>query len=238
MTQKTQPFILALDNFTLEEIDHFVRSLPSQFKPVLKIGLELFCKHGPQVVLELFDKFQLPLFLDLKLHDIPQTVFNAIKSLEGLPLKFLTIHLAGGRDMLSMALKAQKEYLPHTELLGVSYLTSLKNSDFEEVWGKQEQEVTQLFEKAFSLAKEVGISGIVLSPHELDLIKNWENDSKQFTKVTPGIRFTGEGSQDQNRVATPEWALEKGSSFLVLGRALTQSGDQLDKRIQHLANLI
>ena len=233
--------ILAVDNMTRGEVEELLKSWPSQKMPIIKVGLELFLKYGQQFVLELFQEFGVKIFLDLKLHDIPNTVAKSIKSLKGLPVEFLTIHLSGGREMIRRALEEAKINLPDTKILGVSLLTSLDKNDFEELWGFSSEGIENTFSNLFSLALELKVHGVVCSPMDLSLITPLENKLQQtLLKVTPGIRFEDEilkGSLgDQKRVLSPERAFNAGADYLVIGRSLTES-TQLDKRIEHLANL-
>jgi orotidine-5'-phosphate decarboxylase len=227
-----EKIIIALDNLSEEEIYEFLRKLPTGFKPTIKIGLELFCLKGPNFVHEIYHKTGLDIFLDLKLHDIPQTVCSAIKSLKGLPIKFLTLHLSGGLKMLEMARKQAASTSPDLKLLGVSYLTSLDQSDFSQIWGIRE--IKDAFYKLFNLAGLSGIHGVVSSPHELAFLKDHK---QELLKITPGIRFPEEidqhKTQDQKRVQTPEFAFSQGADYLVMGRSLTQTPHLL-KRLELL----
>ena len=233
--------ILAVDNMTQAEVRDLLKNWPSQKMPVIKIGLELFLKYGQPLVLDLFHEFGVKIFLDLKLHDIPNTVAKSIRSLKGLPIEFLTIHLSGGREMIQRALKEAKLNLPHTKVLGVSLLTSLDKNDFKELWDFSGNQVENTFKNLFTLALELEVHGVVCSPVELNLITSLEKKhQRSLLKVTPGIRFEDEilmGSiGDQKRVLSPEVAIGSGANYLVIGRSLTESA-QLDKRIEHLANL-
>jgi len=236
--------IVALDNMKLEEAQSFLSKLQKEVPnemPMAKIGLEMFLKHGPQLVRDIHEKYKTPIFLDLKLHDIPNTVHKAILSLEGLPVKFLTIHLSGGKKMIEKAIEAQKIALPNTDLLGVSFLTSLGTEDFDQIWGVNPEEVPAAFVRLINLALESDLAGVVSSVNEVKLIKTLENRSnKSLIKVTPGIRFEDEIKDgqlgDQKRVASPSEAFKTGSSYLVIGRSLTQS-NSLDKRMDELRQL-
>ena len=125
--------IVALDNMDRSDINDFLSISKNNFS-TYKIGMELFYLYGQNIVNEIYDKTGAEIFLDLKLHDIPNTVKKAITSLKGLPIKFLTIHLAGGENMLKMAQIEAQTSLPKTKLLGVSYLTSLSENDFSANW--------------------------------------------------------------------------------------------------------
>jgi orotidine-5'-phosphate decarboxylase len=237
--------IVALDNMNQEEIFSFLdkwKAIDSGPLPCLKVGLELFCLLGPSIVNKIYDKYECEIFLDLKLHDIPQTVRKSIKSLKGLPIKFLTVHLSGGKSMLEMALEEARNVLPNTKLLGVSYLTSLDENDFKTNWGlESKKEVELAFQRLFKLALETKIHGVVSSALELTILSSVSDQFEHsLIKVTPGLRFSDEIAtgkiQDQARVLTPQMAIQNGSDYLVIGRSLTQS-TVLDKRIEELAEL-
>ena len=238
---KLDRVILAVDDMTHTEVRELLKNWPSPKMPIIKVGLELFLKYGQPLIIDLFQEFKVKIFLDLKLHDIPNTVAKSIRSLKGLPIEFLTIHLSGGREMIRRALEEAKTNLPETKILGVSLLTSLDKNDFLELWSFSDQQVKTTFNNLFSLALELKVHGVVCSPIELKLITSLESKHHEsLLKVTPGIRFEDEilnGSiGDQKRVLSPENAFNSGANYLVMGRSLTKS-TQLDKRIEHLANL-
>ncbi|HAZ12450.1 MAG: orotidine 5'-phosphate decarboxylase [Bdellovibrionales bacterium GWA2_49_15] len=222
---------VALDNMSLKDVRIFLKSNPEIVN--IKIGLELFLAHGPQIVHILRSEFQ-PLqkiFLDLKLHDIPQTVRKSIQALSGLPVDFLTVHLSGGREMLLAALQAQQASLQNTKLLGVSFLTSLDQHNFQELWGIKANDIAPAFQRLFSLALDVAVHGLILSPLELAQLKG-----KNILKITPGIRFAEDGkTHDQKRIATFEEAFNAGADYIVIGRSLTECTD-IKKRLRDLAS--
>ena len=166
------------------------------------------------------------IFLDLKLHDIPNTVAGAIKSLEGLPIDLLTIHISGGEEMLKYAHEARLKFLPQTKLIGVTYLTSLSNETMNKLWGFENNDFDHSIEQMLIMTKANQIDGIVCSPLELKKINESES-SQDLIKVCPGVRFPDQFDQvsDQKRVATPTQAFEWGANFLVIGRPLTQAQD-------------
>ncbi|RLA65869.1 MAG: orotidine-5'-phosphate decarboxylase [Epsilonproteobacteria bacterium] len=234
--------VIALDNLTEDEIFSFLSKWPTDFRPTVKIGLEMFCMKGPEFVKKVFNQTGADIFLDLKLHDIPQTVKKSIKSLAGLPITLLTVHLSGGKKMLEMAQEQAEISLPGTTILGVSYLTSLDVNDFSEIWGVKEDQIGEAFERLFNLAFTSGIGGVVSSAQELELLKSLEaKHGRKLLKVTPGIRFldeiSGGNTQDQKRVETPASALKKGANFLVIGRSLTKA-ENLNERIETLKKLL
>lgn len=220
-----------MDNMDENARDQFMTSLGDA--PVnIKLGLEFFSQLGPEGLKEFYKKYNKNIFFDYKLHDIPNTVAKAIASLEGLPIKFLTIHTTGGREMVRAAMEAKRKYIPDCKILGVSFLTSLGESDFNELWdleGNRED-----FARLFKMGLEEEIDGFILSPLELPIIRSLEdNMGKTALKVTPGIRFADQGAGDQKRVATPESAFSEGADYLVMGRGLTQA-ENLQERLSQL----
>lgn len=180
----------------------------------LKLGLEFFCANGHHGVLEMA-KLGLPIFLDLKLHDIPNTVAKAVQALHVLEPAILTVHAAGGRAMLEDAKAAAGL---HTKVVAVTVLTSLDNGDLADIGvdGKAEDQVRRLAD----LAREAGLDGIVCSGEEVALAKQAWNDG---FFVVPGVRPTGGALGDQKRAVTPREALDRGASVLVVGRPITQA---------------
>ena len=216
---------VALDQMTDREAYHFLeRQTPFTH---YKIGLELYLRYGRPFVEHLTKKYPHKIFLDLKLHDIPQTVGRAIRSLEGLDIHFLTLHLSGGEEMAKQAVLARNDHCPQVKLLGVGYLTSLKESELPEIFGPGKYAPATLAQKAGAW----GLDGLVCSPWELDALKE-----VSALKVCPGIRFLGDPLDDQKRVADPKKAFDKGADYLVMGRSLTRA-DNLSQRIEQLANL-
>ncbi len=224
--------IVALDQMSLDEIDHFL-SRPENTIEFVKIGLELFVKYGPDLVHKIYRDYKKKIFLDLKLHDIPITVERAIHSLKNLPINFLTIHLSGGEEMLRHAVKEARVSLPNSKILGVSFLTSLEEKDLNELFNIKNS--SEAFLRLFQMANLTEIDGVICSPHEIGLVK------MHFPKllvVTPGIRFSDEirlnATQDQKRVASPQEAIKLGADYLVIGRSLTKASD-LSMRIKELS---
>jgi orotidine-5'-phosphate decarboxylase len=226
--------IVALDQMNLDEIDSFL-SRPENNLVTVKVGLELFIKYGPDLVHKIHRDHKKKIFLDLKLHDIPVTVERAIHSLKNLPIDFLTIHLSGGEAMIRAALTEARTSIPQCKILGVSFLTSLSESDLENLFGITETEVA--FLRLFKIASIAGIDGVVCSPHEIALVKK---HYPHLLVITPGIRFSDEIKsqivQDQKRVATPKAAISLGADYLVMGRSLTKSLE-LKERITELTKI-
>jgi orotidine-5'-phosphate decarboxylase len=229
--------MVALDNIEKEHVEDLLNNELKDFH-YIKIGLELFCAHGKEWVKNISKKYDKKIFLDLKLHDIPNTVSKSIKSLRGLDIAFLTIHLSGGREMIKAAMASANEHLPNTKLLGVSYLTSLENKDLNEMYGIDLN--ADAFNKLFNLAIDTNIHGVVCSPHEAKIIKELSSEKHDVITVCPGIRFNDEieanNIQDQKRVLAPQDAFNSGSDYLVMGRSLTQATD-IKTRINDLCEI-
>lgn len=182
----------------------------------LKLGLEFFCANGHHGVHEMM-KFGLPIFLDLKLHDIPNTVAKAVQALHMLEPAVLTVHAAGGRAMLEDAKAAARI---NTKVVAVTVLTSLDDGDLLDigVGGKAEDQVRRLAD----LAQSAGLDGIVCSGAEVAIAKAAWHDG-YF--VVPGVRPIGGAMGDQKRAVTPREALDRGASMLVIGRPISQAED-------------
>lgn len=231
--------IVALDNMEDEAIRQFLDQIQGHI-PWIKIGLEQYCRYGKSWVMDISNHYRSRIFLDLKLHDIPNTVSKAISALEGLPISMLTVHLSGGQAMLKEALAAQAKHLPECQILGVSFLTSLDQADFKETFDIPPEGINEAFERLFKLGLNAGITGFVCSAGEAQLLKNIARE-KKIHCVCPGIRFSDEIANkknvgDQKRVMAPSEAFENGADYLVMGRSLTQT-NQLEERLNELAGL-
>jgi orotidine-5'-phosphate decarboxylase len=229
--------MVALDNMDRSTMEGFLASLPEEC-PWVKIGLEQYLSHGKEMVQFINERYNKEIFLDLKLHDIPNTVAKALKGLKDLPVRFVTVHLSGGKAMLEAVQDVRNEYLPNVNILGVSFLTSLDTTDLNQLFGIEETQIDQGFKRLFNLALETGTQGIVCSPFEIKTVKECEKSfGGSLIKVTPGIRFRDEidGGKlgDQKRVLHPHEAFKEGSDYLVMGRSLTQAKD-LGARIKEL----
>jgi orotidine-5'-phosphate decarboxylase len=188
---------------------------------VFKIGMELFTAAGP-ALLEEAAAMGKKLFLDLKYHDIPNTVGGAVRSAARHRIHMLTLHTSGGKEMMAAAVRAAHEEsaragTPKPILLGVTVLTSLKDDDLRQI-GYAQSTTAQVVRLAL-LAKAAGLDGVVCSPHEIEVIKN--ECGRDFLVVTPGIRPAWAAAQDQKRIMTPAEALRKGADYLVIGRPVT-----------------
>ena len=200
--------IIALDFKNIDEMSHFISNLDPQ-KCIVKVGLQLFISEGPKV-LEFLSQRGFEIFLDLKLHDIPNTVRKSVEQISQYNVKLTTIHLQGGRDMIQAANEAKGR----TKILGVSLLTSLDDSDTRELYNN---DFKKQFNNLINLALETKIDGIVCSSQELELIKD-----SSLIKVVPGIR-NQESPDDQKRVMTSSEAYSNGANYIVVGRPITQA---------------
>lgn len=182
----------------------------------VKLGLEFFCANGEEGVLRIAEG-ELPVFLDLKFHDIPNTVAKAVAAIAHLEPAILTIHAAGGREMMAAAKAAAPA---RTKVVGVTVLTSLDQSDLAAagVTGSPGDQVRRLAD----LAQQAGIDGIVCSGEEVAAAKSAWNDG---FFVVPGIRPAGGEAGDQKRIVTPRQAHVDGASVLVIGRPITDAPD-------------
>lgn len=212
--------ILALDVPTREDAAPILRQLRGHLRWV-KLGLQMFTAYGPNYVREVagmgFD-----IFLDLKLHDIPNTVGKAVESLGALPIKMLTLHTSGGSEMMRFAAAAQQKTNPNLLLLGVTVLTSTDAAGLNEV-GVTASPADQVA-RLGKLAVDSGLRGLVCSPLEVELLRRTLPASTQL--ITPGIRPAGEaGGDDQKRVMSPAEAARAGSSYIVVGRPILKAAD-------------
>lgn len=203
---------------TLAFLDRF----PAGKKPFVKIGMELFYGEGPEIVREIKARGH-RIFLDLKLHDIPNTVKKAMKVLSALDVDMVNVHAAGTVGMMQAALEGLTR-LDGTRplLIAVTQLTSTS----EEVMQKElliGAGINETIVKYASNAKAAGLDGVVCSPLEAGLVKL--SCGKEFLTVTPGIRFASSAADDQVRITTPARAREIGSDFIVVGRPITAAGD-------------
>ncbi len=211
--------ILVLDAQSPRDVAPTLRQLQGTVRTV-KVGLEMFTACGPDCVREIaglgFD-----VFLDLKLHDIPNTVAKAVESVAKLPIKMLTLHTGGGREMMQWAVKAQQQHAPQVLLLGVTVLTSMSAAGLAElgVADSPEQQVVRLGR----LAVDSGLRGLVCSPLEIAPLRAVL--PREVALVTPGIRPRDAKADDQTRVMTPDEAARAGASFIVVGRPIFKAPD-------------
>lgn len=207
------PIFVAIDTQDIHRAVALVRDLDGKAGGV-KLGLEFFCGNGEEGVIRLAEH-GLPVFLDLKLHDIPNTVAKAIRALYHLNPAVLTVHAAGGKEMMAAAKEAAP---PGTKVVGVTVLTSLDQDDLASI-GLRASAARQV-ERLTELAREAGIDGIVCSGEEVKAARAIWPDG---FFVVPGVRPTGADLADQKRVVTPAQAIDDGASILVVGRPITEA---------------
>ena len=210
----TAPVAIALDAPDADTAARWAASVARHVQ-VLKVGLELFCAAGPQVVdLVRSDR---EVFLDLKLHDIPNTVAGAARAVAALRPRYLTVHAAGGADMVRAAVQAA----PDVTITGITVLTSLTERDLEQTGlaGPPRDAVLRLA----ALAVGAGAGALVCSPQEVAAVRREVGPG--VVLITPGVRPAGAALGDQARVATPEQALADGADLLVVGRPVTGAPD-------------
>ena len=211
------PIIVALDKTDIRETINLVESIKNNIGS-LKLGLEFFCANGPEGVLEI-QKSNIPIFLDLKLHDIPNTVAKSLSKLLDLKPNMTTLHSLNGSECLKNSVSIKHDKGSDTDLLAVTILTS--HNDISEIGIKSsiQDQVLKLAE----LSLNSGMDGIVCSPHEISLLrKEFGND---FLIVTPGIRAKTDNADDQKRTLSAKEAIELGANHLVIGRPITKSQD-------------
>lgn len=214
--------IIACDFKNKDELFNFLKPFDG-YNPYLKIGMEIFYKEGPSLVKELKSK-GFKIFLDLKLHDIPNTVEKAMKNIAELGVEITNVHAGGGIKMMEAARRGLDscEQGKNTKLIAVTQLTSTSQEVLENelLINKPMNEVV----KQYALnAKKANLDGVVCSPLEAPIIKELG-----LLSVTPGIRFNDDSKDDQKRVATPSLAKELGSSYIVVGRSITAAKDPLE----------
>ncbi len=211
--------ILALDVETAGEARSVLRGVGDAVGMV-KIGLQLFTRHGPDLVKEIGESGH-KVFLDLKLHDIPNTVAKAVESLASLPVSMLTLHASGGSEMMRAAETARVSLAPGLLLLGVTVLTSMDEPALRATGVGQSP--PEQVRRLARLAKESGLRGLVCSPMEAAALRR--DLGGDMTLVTPGVRPAGGDTHEQKRVATPASAARAGANWIVVGRPILQATD-------------
>lgn len=205
----------------------------------IKLGLEFYNEHGPQGVARIKDAYDdLSIFLDLKFHDIPNTVAGALRAIASLEPDFVNVHASGGLTMMKQAKEALKEAAEREgrncpSLLAVTILTSLDDADLKEIGynGNAEKMVLSLA----ALTQKAGLDGIVCSPKEITKLRAQCGDD--FALMVPGIRPKGAATGDQKRVMTPQDAVSAGASHLVIGRPITQADDPVQAAIKIIQDI-
>ncbi len=205
--------IIAIDEINFDRAAEIINELDSE-KCMIKIGSVAFNSMGHEIISFAAEK-GFDIFLDLKLHDIPNTIKKSILGLVSLPIKMLTIHTSGGKDMMTAAMEAVSG--TKIKIFGVTALTSLSDDDTNEIFQRTTLEQVNAM---LNLAESAGIDGVVCSPHELELVSKRQS----LLSITPGIRMQY-SDDDQKRVMTPNEAIALGADYLVIGRPITESKD-------------
>ena len=214
--KRRAPIAVALDAPDLETAARWAQAVTPHVA-VVKVGLELFCRTGPSIVETVRGGRGVELFLDLKLHDIPNTVAGAARGVARLKPRYLTVHASGGADMVRAAVDAA----PEVTIAAVTVLTSLDDAVLRAVGlaGPPLDAVRRLA----LLAVGAGAGALVCSPMEVAAVR--AEVGPGIVLITPGVRPVGAGMQDQARVATPQQALDDGADLLVIGRPITGAAD-------------
>ena len=205
--------IVAIDETDFTRASKIIDNLDPK-KCMVKIGSVSFNSSGHELIFYAAEK-GFEIFLDLKLHDIPNTVKKSIEGLTALPIKLLTIHASGGKNMMKAAMEGVSG--SDIKVFGVTALTSLSDDDTNEIYRRS---ATDQVNAMLDLAESACIDGVVCSPHELELVSKRES----LLSITPGIRLD-ESNDDQKRVMTPKQAIELGADYLVIGRPITESNN-------------
>ena len=227
---KPKQIIVALDFDSVKEASSITKLLdPEIFR--LKVGKQLYASEGPKII-ENFNNQGFDIFLDLKLHDIPNTVFKALKNLLNQNVWMTNIHLLGGEEMIQAAREAKEYTKSEALLIGVTVLTSLNENNIKNMgFGIQISELVEILSMS---AWKNNVDGVVCSAREVPEIK--ENLGKNFVTVSPGIRIQ-QANDDQSRVATIEEATKNGTDYIVVGREITASKN-ISKMIKKVESYI
>ena len=205
--------IVAVDEYHLDAFKNIVDSLDPDLC-MIKVGSVSFNALGHETIIYASSK-GFDIFLDLKLHDIPNTVSKSIEGLKSLPINMLTIHTSGGIHMMKAAMNAVNG--TDIKVFGVTALTSLTDGDTNTIY---KRDAASQVNAMLDIAIQSGIDGVVCSPHELNLVKQKES----LLSITPGIRLS-DLDDDQSRVMTPQKAIKLGANYLVIGRPITEAAD-------------
>ncbi|GGI41649.1 orotidine-5'-phosphate decarboxylase [Mammaliicoccus stepanovicii] len=215
--------IIALDFATVEEVEEFLNLFDEPL--FVKIGMELYLQNGIDIIKKIKSRGH-DIFLDLKLHDIPNTVYGALNGLGKFDIDLINVHAAGGVQMMEAGLAGLRSTNPDAKLIAVTQLTSTSTeqmNDDQNIQTSVEDSVLHYARKA----KVAKLDGVVCSPLESKLIKDELGET--FLKVTPGIRLESDKTHDQQRVTTPEDAKKLGSTHIVVGRSITEHEDPVSR---------
>jgi len=217
------PIILAID--TKSDLEAYeISQEVSGYVGAIKLGLEYFDTYGPEGIRKI-QEIGIPIFLDLKLHDIPMTVKKTIETLSDINPAIINVHAFGGQQMMKYALDGLGKASKNTSLVAVTVLTSLNDDDMA-ILGIN-YPVKDLVQNLAKLTKDSGLAGVVCSAEEIALVR--KICGKDFIIIVPGIRPEGSQKDDQKRVMTPKQAISLGADYLVIGRPITKSKDPLSK---------
>lgn len=219
--------VIALDFPDRELTLRFLHNFNEE-KLAVKVGMELYYGEGPSIITAIKELGH-DIFLDLKLHDIPNTVGKAMETVAGLGIDMVNVHAAGGRKMMEYALDGLEKGTPPGEKRPLCIAVTQLTSTSEEQMKREQFIQSTLAESVIhysQLAKESGLDGVVCSVHEVQQIKN--QVGRNFITVTPGIRLASDAAGDQQRVATPFMASEQGSDYIVVGRSITMAENPIE----------
>lgn len=231
MADSRERLIVALDVPTAAAAHKIVAAVGDSAR-IYKVGMQLYTAEGPQIVRDLVASGR-QVFLDLKYHDIPNSVASAVKEAAKLGVRMLSVHASGGGKMLRAAVEAARNTNPSTRVLGVTVLTSLDNRDLEHagVRGNVGDQVSRLA----ALALSHRCAGVIASAQEAAALRVELGDD--FLIVTPGVRPAGAGQDDQARIVTPSEAIAAGASYIVVGRPITEAADPATEAREILAQM-
>lgn len=224
---KNNPIIVALDFASKQEVIQFINRFDESL--FVKVGMELFYQEGPSIIHDIKEKGH-KIFLDLKLHDIPNTVKSAMKGLAKLNCDLVNVHAAGGKEMMEAALEGLDAGTASGQAKPLCIAVTQLTSTSEELMKKEQLIPVSLKDSVLhyaTLTKQAGLDGVVCSSHEAAFIR--EKLGGDFLTVTPGIRLKDDAVGDQKRVATPEFAKKSGVSYMVIGRSITKSSDPVER---------
>ena len=227
---KNNPIFCAIDTSNIDE----AKKLATKIKPYvggLKLGLEFFTSCGISGIKQI-EEIGLPLFIDLKFYDTPNTVTSALKSILEVNPKFTTIHCNGGRKMMTECMKLKEDMQSTTNIIGVTILTSFNDKEINEIG--YSGTIDDSIHKLAGIADDCGLDGLVCSPLES---KSLKNDFPKFQLIVPGIRSAADASNDQKRTMSASDAISNGADILVIGRPITEAVNP-EKAAEELSNEI
>ena len=227
-----QPIIVALDFPDADSALNLAKRLRGQ--PChLKVGKELFTRSGHQII-EQLQALDFKIFLDLKFHDIPNTVAKAVEAAAAMGVWMVNVHASGGIKMMEAAREALTKFSQPPHLIAVTVLTSLTDAELKDIGLNVTAE--EQVQRLALLTKKAGLDGVVCSPKEIKVLR--ENIGKDFLLVTPGIRPIGSAQNDQQRTLTPLQALDLGANYLVIGRPITAAVDPVVALEEIISSLV